>query len=558
HVVAPVAPAALASPVQLEVAALVPGDPRQDDDVDALAVAVQDPGLPLDPLYRQAGDIDFAIDAPWRVAGDRPHVPLLVFVPSIGRPSRYTTFYEGLALRRGATRPVEAVRPRSASAPVRAAGDLVTFTAAHFLKELADAAQGDEASVRRFFDSLMTSDFAIDYSLYAVGAAGGRRGFELAAGRAKQLPGLRWTGSSLGGAIARSQCAIAAGYLLPNLVRGRLDRRVAIDLASLGLSTAAVETLAHGVGRAAARTTLGQRALTFLARHGRIARVGGWAVDVGQLVLILYASEWLSEAVERPLIRRDARRALTRAWERLRTATAGGDDAEFQAALDELDDAFEAYRNLCAQELEDALTALTRELQGVSRKLHQVDTVRGRTEAIPERLRESRERVLERQAKEADSLLSAALGTFETNVARAIDGVLGADAPGAVASLSDPGTNKPALFDLQARLLAELEAAAPPARQEPGDARLDGQARDRDVRLEAAALEHVDAEGEAAQGEDADADDAERRRGEDGADLVGAGLDRVAGLRDDLAPHRPHGLERLDERVLRLREEGVA
>ncbi|MCO5169983.1 MAG: S8 family serine peptidase [Planctomycetes bacterium] len=484
QVVAPLAPAALASPVQLEVAALVEGDPRQDDDVDALTVAVQDPSLPLDPLYRQAGDIDFAIDAPWRVAGDRPHVPVLVFVPSIGRPSRYTTFHEGLAMRRGASRPTDGVRPRARSAPTRAAGDLVTFTAAHFLKELAEAAQGDEAGVRRFFDSLMTSDFAIDYSLYAVGAAGGRRGFELAAGRAKQLPGLRWTGSSLGSAIARSQCAVAAGYLLPNLVRGRLDRRVAIDLASLGLTTAAVETLAHGAGRAVARTTLGQRAVSFLARHGRLARVGGWAVDVGQLVLILYASEWLSEAVERPLIRRDARRALGRSWERLRAATAGADDAEFQAALDELDDAFEAYRNLCAQELEDALTTLTRELQGVSRKLHQLDASRARTEAIPERLRESRDRVLERQGKEADSLLSATLATFEANVAKAIDGLLGADAPGAVASLSDPGTNKPALFDLQARLLAELEAAAPPARQEQLRGRRQTVLRIRDLEVE--------------------------------------------------------------------------
>ena len=63
---------------------------------------MQDATTPLDPMYRQAGDVDFGIDAPWRLAADRPHVPLLFFVPSIGRPSRYATFHETLAVRRGA------------------------------------------------------------------------------------------------------------------------------------------------------------------------------------------------------------------------------------------------------------------------------------------------------------------------------------------------------------------------------------------------------------------------------------------------------------------------
>ncbi|MBX3469138.1 MAG: S8 family serine peptidase [Planctomycetes bacterium] len=466
------------TPVHFEAYVEVPGDLLLDDDIDSLEVALQDPSLPLDPMYRQAGDVDFGCDAPWRLAADRGHLPFLVFVPSIGRPSRYATFHETLAIRRGAVNSTTSRARTATGVAGRIGGDLVTYTAATFIKELGEAAAGDDQAVRRFFDKMLTTDFAIDYGLYAVGAAGGRAGFELVAGRAKNVPGLRWTGTSLGGTIARAQATIAAGYLLPNLVRGRVDRRVAIDLASLGLSTAAVEAMTHGMRAAAVRTSLGQRAASFLARHGRIARAGGWAVDVGQLVLVLYASEWLSDAVERPIIRWEARRALGSSWEKLRGAAGGRDDAAFAAALDDLDDAFDAYRNLISHDLEGALKTLNRDLQQAARKLHQNEAARARTENLPPALAASRERVMARTEAEADESIRAALARFEAEFGAAIGRV---STRSGRATLTEPGTSRPGLYELQLGLLAELEAQAPAARKAAVAARRETLARQRDL-----------------------------------------------------------------------------
>lgn len=469
---------ALARPVHFEAYVEVPNDVLLDDDIDSLDITVQDPSAPLDPLYRQAGDIDFGVDAPWRLAADRPNVPLLVFVPSIGRPSRYATFHETLAVRRGAVNSTSSRTRAAAGAARRVAGDLVTYTTATFVKELGEAARGDDQAIRRFFDKMLTTDFAIDYSLYAVGAAGGRKGYELVAGRAKNVPGLRWTGTSLGGTIARAQCSVALGYLLPNLIRGRLDRRVAIDLAALGVTTAGVEALTHAARTAALKTSVGQRAASILARYGRVARAGAWAVDVGQLVLVLYASEWISEAIERPLVRWEARRALTTAWEKLRAASAGADEAAFTGALDELDDAFDAYRNIVSYDLEGALRKLNQQLHAAARKLHQTDAMRGRTEDIAPALAASRDRVIARHEAEADALIRSTLATFEQEFAAAIARITGRSGG---ATLAEPGSSRPALYDLQLKLLEDLEGRASAARRETLRARRETVTRIRDV-----------------------------------------------------------------------------
>lgn len=475
---APEGARALARPVHFEAYVEVPNDTLLDDDIDSLDIAVQDPSAPLDPMYRQAGDIDFGVDAPWRLAADRPNVPLLVFVPSIGRPSRYATFHETLAVRRGAVNPTSSRTRAAAGAARRVAGDLVTYTTATFVKELGEAARGDDQAIRRFFDKMLTTDFAIDYSLYAVGAAGGRKGYDLVAGRAKNVPGLRWTGTSLGSTIARAQASVALGYLLPNLVRGQLDRRVAIDLAALGLTTAGVEALTHGVRTAALKTSLGQRAASILARYGRVARAGAWAVDVGQLVLVLYASEWISEAIERPLVRWEARRALTSAWEGLRAASGGADEAAFVAALDDLDDAFDAYRSIVSYDLEGALRKLNQQLHAAARKLHQTDTMRARTEDVAPALAASRDRVIARHEAEADALIRSTLGDFEREFAAAIARITGRTGG---ATLAEPGSSRPALFDLQLKLLQDLEGRAPAARHAALRARRETLTRIRDV-----------------------------------------------------------------------------
>ena len=444
------------APVAFEACLSVAGgeDAYSEDDWDTFVTALQDPTLPLSPNYRQAGDVDIAIDAPWRLAHDRAYLPLLVFVPSIGRPSRYATFHETLAMRRGVVARVSGNTNtgRVAGIAGRTAGNLATYTTATFLKELAAAHKGDDQAIRRFFDRIMTTDFAIDYASYAVGAAGGAKGFALVADRAKTIPGLRWTGTNLGSTIARSWAAVSVGYLLPNLLRGRMDRRVAIDLAAIGLTTAGVEALAHGIRTGIAKTTIGGRTAAFLTKHGKLAKSGGWVVEVGKLVLVLYASEFISESIDRPLIRWEARRALKKSWEALQ-AKANAPEAEFDEALLDLEDAFDAYRNVISNEIEWELRGLNKALGGVSRTLFDVETARERVANLSPEIRASTERVLATREEEAQGAILGVLKRFEERFAATLKLLYDVRA---TATLDEPGWSKPATFDLELELLQQL------------------------------------------------------------------------------------------------------
>jgi hypothetical protein len=456
-----------------------------DNDLHSMRVALQDTSLPLDPQYRQVGDVDIAVDVPWRLAGDRTHAPFLLFVPSIGRPSRYSTFHETLALRRGVV-----ARARGGSAARRnvsrarsAVGGLVTYTTAMFIKEMAQAAQsGDDEAIRRFFDKMLTVDFGIDYGLYATGAWAGAKGWSMVEGRAATIKGLRWTGGNLGNRIARTQAAVMLGYLLPNLARGRLDRRVAIDLFSLGVTTAAVESLAHLVSTNATKGAVGARLTALLKRYGRVAKAGGWVAEVGKLVIILYASEWISNSIDKPIVKFQAKRALGNSYEALGAALKA-DDETFAAATREFEDAFDAYRNDLNQDLADT-----------ARDMHKVELSRKQTENIPPALKASRERVLQQQLSDADTTMGDALQRFEQAFERALQALYD---PNASASLTDPGESKVAVFDLELELLRELAGRAEGARKELLEAKLATTLRLRnlDIDLTLALMEGAGASG---------------------------------------------------------------
>ncbi len=460
------------APITLEAYVEGRGDRFVADDLDTFVVSLQDPTLPSDPMYRQDADIDFGLDAPWRLAGDKSYVPLLFFTPSIGRPSRYDTFHETLAMRRGVVGRVAdnpnsgrlgsseaTIKSRAKAVGVRTGTNLLTYTSAMFVKELASAAQGDDAALRTFFDRMITWDFAIDFSAYAVGAGTGAYLFDRVHARASKLRGLRWTGSNLGGAIARSQATIALGYLLPNLIRGRFDRRVAIDLASLGLTTAAMETLSAGITAGATRVGLASRTAAWLAKHKKIAKGGGFAVNVGQLVLILYASEWLSESVDRPWIKWDAKKALTSTYEDLVKATEGRNPKQVAQSLQDFHDAFDSYRSIVSWELEDELKTLNKELKTSTRAIFQEDLTNKKTERtlanrnLSANLQKSIERVRKQREARNNDGLRATLSKFEDAYTKALEGLYSTRTP---ASLNDPGTSKPALYDLEISLISGL------------------------------------------------------------------------------------------------------
>lgn len=455
-----------AAPVTLEAYVEDERDCVLEDDLDVLTVSLQDPALPVDPMYRQAGDVDFGVDAPWRLAGDRGHLPLLVFVPSIGRPSRYATFHETLALRRGlVARAGTSARTggRVRAAGGRLAGNFVTYTAAMFVKELGDAIAADEEdAVRRFVDKVAKADFMIDFGLYSVGAWTGARAFDAVHSRAANIRGLRWTGTNLGGTIARAQATIALGYLLPNIVRGRYDRRVFIDLGAIGVSTAFVESLAHLARVGATRTALGAGVASWLARHGRIARAGGWAVEVGKLVIILYASEWIANNIDRPLIRWEARKAIRSGFADLSEAALEiedeADDEAFEAALKDMTDAFDAYRNLQVQAAEGAVRDLNGELSALAEDLHEIEQTRSATERlnVPGAIRERAARRLDARKSEVEAELKRVLASFEDRYAEALAEAYDTES---AATLDAPGDSKPAVYELELELLEEVGSA---------------------------------------------------------------------------------------------------
>ena len=460
------------APITLEAYVEGRGDRFVADDLDTFVVSLQDPTLPSDPMYRQDADIDFGLDAPWRLAGDKSYVPLLFFTPSIGRPSRYDTFHETLAMRRGVVTRVAdnpnsgragtagtGIKARARAVARRTGTNLVTYTSAMFVKELAEAAQGDDQAIRRFFDRMVTADFAIDFGAYAVGAGTGAYLFNRVHARASKLRGLRWTGTNLGGAIARSQATIALGYMLPNLLRGRFDRRVAIDLASLGLTTAAMETLSAGITAGATRVGLASRTATFLAKHKKIAKGGGFAVNVGQLVLILYASEWLSESVDRPWIKWDAKKALRSSYEALAESIQGRNPNQVASDLQAFHDAFDSYRNIVSWEIEDELKTLNKELTTSTRAIFQEDLTNKRTERtlanrnLSVGLQKSIERVRKQREARNNDGLRATLSKFEDAYEKALGGLYNKNT---ASSLDDPGESKPGLYDLEISLLNQL------------------------------------------------------------------------------------------------------
>jgi hypothetical protein len=201
-------------------------------------------------------------------------------------------------------------KPLLASRALGEAGGLAQFGLALFLKEIAVVAvSGDRARIDEFFEGLLGTDFYTHYGLFVAGA----RLTEI--GYTKYLQ--RYVKPRFVSGLLKTNLVLAAGLALPMLYEGTLSgRTLAISLASLGLSSAAVKSGVASLKWVTSIEAAKQRGLLARLSGTQLAKVGGWFYTALELAVVLYVAEPLDRIANDYLDAKAAREAL---------AEAGGD-----------------------------------------------------------------------------------------------------------------------------------------------------------------------------------------------------------------------------------------
>jgi len=247
---------------------------------------------------------------------------------------------------------------------LREGGALGHFALALFLKELAVVAHtGDRLRIEEFFDGLLTTDFFQHYGLFALGARGG----ELLYARYLE----RHVRGGFVNSVLKNQVVLAAGLALPELAAGRFSGKTfAISLGSLGLSSAAVKAGVSSLkwvydlrrpanaGRLAA---LGRRSQLL----ARASKLGAWTYTAGELAVVLYVADEISEAYYSWESRRAAKGALAEGVQGLLAVANDPSKGlpELRAALAAEEQGWGDYRNYLYGPLHQAEALFTQRLQ---------------------------------------------------------------------------------------------------------------------------------------------------------------------------------------------------
>jgi len=302
---------------------------------------------------------------------------------------------------------------------LQAGGGVAHFGLALFLKELAVVAQtGDQARMEEFFEGLLTTDFYVEYGMFAVAAAGG----DIAYARYLQ----RYVKPRFVSSILRTNLALATGLAIPQLIHGDFSGKAfAVSLGSLGLSATAVKTGVQGLSWVR-EVHSARRGATTIRAAGRLARAGGWLYTVAETAVVLYLAEEVEERVNAYLDEQAAKDALVEAGADLRAALADPDatPASVEAAVAGHHSAWSAYRDHLYRPLAQADAALAYRLEKVAREAKQTADERA---ALLERVQSRpalRERILRRYptfGAYADSRFAAAEEAQAKTVSRALE-----------------------------------------------------------------------------------------------------------------------------------------
>jgi prophage maintenance system killer protein len=269
----------------------------------------------------------------------------------------------------------------------REGGALGHFTLALFLKELAVVAHsGDRLRIEEFFDGLMTTDFFQHYGLFALGARGG----ELLYARYLE----RHVRGGFVNSVLKNQVVLAAGLALPQIASGHFSGKTfAISLGSLGLSSAAVKAGVNSLkwvydlrkpanaGRLAA---LGRRSQLL----AKASKLGAWVYTAGELAVVLYVADEISEAYYTWESRRAAKGELGREVQGLLAVANDPSKGlpELRAALAKEEGAWGSYRNYLYGPLHEAEALFTQRLQRLAVKAKQIaDQRSGLIDQLPKR-----------------------------------------------------------------------------------------------------------------------------------------------------------------------------
>ncbi len=251
----------------------------------------------------------------------------------------------------------------------RGAGGVAHFGFALFLKELALVMHtGDRGRMEAFVDGLMTTDFFVNYGLFAAGA---RAADAVYGTYVRRLTRKRFLHG-----VLRSHLVLAAGLAVPMLVRGQfsLDTYL-VDVAALGLSATAVKVAAEGA-RGVFKLVRGGRGAMSL---GRLAGPVGWIYTAGETAVVLLLGDYLAKTFDDYTSERDLNKRIKGA-ERLlnkalgRSGGGGGSDGDVAEAVADLEDAYNALRRHRATPLEARVAGFRDDLNGASRESLQDDT----------------------------------------------------------------------------------------------------------------------------------------------------------------------------------------
>jgi hypothetical protein len=341
------------------------------------------------------------------------------------------------------------------------------FAFALFLKEMAIVLKtGDQSRLEEFVDGLLSTDFFVNYGLFAAGAT--------AADAAYGAYVRRITRKHFLSGVVRSNLVLAAGLAVPMVARGQFDLDTYIvDVAALGLSATAVKGAVEGM-KGVYRLVRGNRAAINL---GRLAGPAGWVWTAGETAVVLLIGDELAKRFDKFMDERELRSRVKSAGERLQELVAdyrrgeSVDPAELARALTALDAGYDDLRRHKAKPLEDNLVAFHGELEKAAKDALATDTA---TNALERRLdanplvREHVERtgfadrLRERREAARDETLNRASDEFERTWGETLDSTYtGGATPEDPAPRPD---SRLALYDDETdALLRALDATTDPA-----------------------------------------------------------------------------------------------
>jgi hypothetical protein len=244
------------------------------------------------------------------------------------------------------------------------------FTLALFLKELAVVSQtGDALLIEEFFQGLLKTDFYIHYGLFSFGAAA----TDMAYAKYLEKHVSRYVRPRFVNSVLRSQLSLAVGMALPDLVMGKFEGRTfAINLAGLGLSSAAVKTGVAGIKWVANATRLtgGASFLGKLAKARKLAAVSGWVYTAAETAVVLYYGDKISRKIDAHLERKKLQEQVREAVDAM-LKDPKGDGARERA--DAVTAAFRDYRDFTSRPLYEAEGLLTHRLGKLATDVKQND-----------------------------------------------------------------------------------------------------------------------------------------------------------------------------------------